>query len=156
MKTLILYSSKYGATREIAQRIANEIDDAVICDLKQNNIPSLNLFECVIIGSPLYVGMIRKEVKAFISRNAQALQEKNLGLYLSGMDESKEKTYFDTNFPREILQTATAKSFLGGIFDPQKAGIIARFIMKTVAKKTEYTNTITDEKIEGFTKTVKS
>lgn len=156
MKTLILYSSKYGATREIAQRIANETDGAVICDLKQNNIPSLNLFECVIIGSPLYAGMIQKKVKAFISQNAQALQEKNLGLFLSGMDESKEKTYFDTNFPREILQAATAKSFLGGTFDPKKAGIMARFIMKTIAKQTGYINTITDEKIEGFTKAVKS
>jgi hypothetical protein len=36
---------------------------------------------------------------------------------------------------------------IGGIFDPKKAGIIGQFIMKAVAKQSEYSDTIDDSKI---------
>ena len=81
MKTLILYASKYGATGEIAQRIAEKIPEATICHINQDEIPPLSPFDCIIIGSPLYAGMIRKEVKDFIVQNTSALSQKKLGLF---------------------------------------------------------------------------
>ena len=48
MKTLILYATKHGATREAAKRIAAKIPGAVFHDLKQDGIPALFDFDCVI------------------------------------------------------------------------------------------------------------
>ena len=150
MNTLILYATKYGTTREIAQRISNNIDNFVMHDLKQGDIPNLGEFDCVIIGSSLYAGTIRKEAKTFLSQNTNDLQNKKIGLFLCGIDESNGKKYFDDNFPADILRVAQAKSFLGGIFEPQKANVFERLIMKAVAKQPGHVNTVNDEKVKQF------
>ena len=147
MKTLILYATKHGAAREVAQRIANRTEGAVLHDLKQGDVPSLTDYDCVIIGSSIYAGMIRKEAKTFLTQNAEVLRDKRLGLFLCGMDAKQEQEYFKVNFSPETLQAAKIACFLGGIFDPKKAGIIGRFIMKAVAKQSEYLDTIDDSKI---------
>ena len=150
MKTLILYATKYGATKEIAEKIGSKMDSAVIYDVKQGNIPPLDEFERIIIGSSLYAGSIRKELKKFVSSNVKTISDKTVGVFLSGMGESESEGAFISNFPAEIIKKAKAKALLGGIFDPQKAGAMARFIMKIVTKQSGYINTINDEKIDRF------
>ena len=150
MKTLILYATKHGGTHDVAKRIAKKIHGAVIHDLKQANIPPLAEYDCVIFGSSIYVGQVRKEAKAFLVQNANKLKEKKLGLFLCGLQESEEKQCFASNFPPDILESAKATSFLGGIFDPDKAGFMERFIIKAVAKMKGYTDKIDNDKIERF------
>ena len=150
MRTLILYATKHGATREAAQRIAKHINGAVLHDLKQDGTPSLADFDCVIIGSSIYVGQIRKEAKTFLAQNADKLKEKRLGLFLCGLQENEEKQFFVSNFPQDILSAAKATAFLGGIFDPKRAGLMERFIIKVVAKLPGYMDKIDDGKIERF------
>jgi len=150
MKTLILYATKHGAAAEIAKKIADKIDGALIHDIKQPGVPSLADFDCIIFGSSLYAGAIRKEAKAFLKHNADALKAKKLGLFLSGMAANTNEGVFSTAFPENILVGAHAAAFLGGIFDPAKAGFFERMIMKAVTKKSEYMSTIDDEKITQF------
>jgi menaquinone-dependent protoporphyrinogen oxidase len=150
VKTLILFATKHGAAREISKRIAEKISGAVIHDLKESDIPPLADFDCVIIGGSLYAGMLRKEAKKFLTDNKDALAKKKVGIFLSGLDASKEKEYFDANIPAEILQASKTAAFLGGIFDPKKAGLFGRMIMKAVAKQTEYADVIDNEKIQKF------
>ena len=154
MKTLILYATKHGATAEIARRIAEQIEGSVIHDLKHGDIPSIDGFDCVIIGSAVYAGTIRKEAKTFLNQNASVLCEKNLGLFLSGMDASGEEKYFEANIPESIRQTATIASVLGGIFDPKKAGLFERLIMRLVSKRSGYISTIDDDKIKQFVEAI--
>ena len=156
MNTLILYATKHGATKEIAQRIANSLGGATLHDLKLGSVPALAGFDCVIIGSSLYAGSIRKEAKAFLSKPIGDLADKKVGLFLCGMDVNGENKYFDLNFPKNILSLAKASGMMGGIYDPQKAGMFERLIMKVVTKKSAYTNTINDEKIKQFAEVMKS
>jgi menaquinone-dependent protoporphyrinogen oxidase len=155
MNALILYATKHGATKEIAQRIAKHMPGETICDLKNSGIPSISQFDCVVIGSSVYVGSIHKEAKAFLSQNADALRSKRLGLFLSGLNADEEKIFFESNFKPDILQAAAANSFLGGVFDPKKTGMMARLVMKAVAKQSGYTNTVSDDKIEQFAEALK-
>ena len=150
MKTLILYATKHGATREAAKRIALKIPGAVLHDLKQANTSSLADFDCVIIGSSIYVGAIRKEAKTFLAQNADRLKDKKFGLFLCGLQENEEKQFFASNFPPDILTAAKETAFLGGIFDPKKAGFMERFVIKAVAKLPGYTNMIDNAKIDKF------
>lgn len=154
MKAIILYATKHGAAKEIAERIAKRLPGSMIYDLKDGGIPPVSQFDCVVLGSSIYAGAIHKEAKTFLTNNADTLRDKCLGLFLSGMDASREKEFFDANFPAEVLQTATVKSFLGGIFDPKKAGLIERFIMKAVAKQSAYSDTILDDKIGQFAEVI--
>jgi len=150
MKTLILYATKNGAAREAAQRIAGLSGSAVLHDLK-GGVPPLADYDCIILGSSVYVGSIRKEAKAFLKENTSVLLGKRLGLFLCGMDASNEQASLKANFPQELLQSAKAASFLGGIFDPKKAGVMGRLIMKVAVKQSEYTDTIDNGKIKQFT-----
>ena len=156
MKTLILYATKHGATREAAERIAQKIPGTMLHDLKQANIPPLADFDCVIFGSSIYVGSIRKEAKTFLEQNADRLKEKKFGLFLCGLQENEEKQFFASNFSPDILTAAKATAFFGGIFDPKKAGFMERFIIKTVAKLPEYTDRINNTKIDQFAEMMKS
>jgi len=150
MKTLILYATKYGAAREIAERIGNRISGAEICDLKSGNIPKPDNYDCIIIGSSIYAGTIRKEAKEYMTMNESELAGKTLGLFISGMSEGESETAFKANFPVALLEKAKTKAVLGGIFDPKKAGIMAKIIMKLVTKQSGYVNNITDDKIDKF------
>ena len=152
LKTLILYATKYGAAREIAERVSGALGGAELFDLKQDNIPDLREYECVIIGSSVYAGSIRKEAKLFLAKKANSLSDKQIGLFISGMskNEAENEKMFTNNFPEAILSTAKAKSLLGGVFDPQKAGGFERFVMKIVTKQKNLVNTIDEEKIKRF------
>jgi len=156
MNTLILYATKHGAAREIARRIANRLDDAEIHDLSQSGIPDLAEFDCVVVGSSVYVGMIRKEAKKYLRQNAESLKSKTLGLYVSCMDEGGKDTYFKSNFVPELLSAAKTTGILGGVFDPQKAGAIERFIIKVIKKSSAYIDLIDDAAIERFVNDLES
>ena len=156
MKTIILYATKHGAAAEIARRIADKIDGAVIHDLKQSEIPDLAGFDCVIVGSSVYAGMFRKEAKAFLSQNADVLRQKKLGLFISGMSSGEEEKKYADNVPKELLDSAKAVVMPGGIFDPKKAGFVARLIMKAVTKQSGYVDTIDNEKIKEFAEAMKA
>jgi len=149
MKTIILYATKYGATAEIARRVAEQMGGTVLHDLKQP-APDLSGFDCVIIGSSIYADSMRKEAKAFVAKNADVLMKKRLGLFLSTL--SGEGDFFAKNFSAQILQHAKAKAALGGIFDPTKAGGVERFLMKKIMKTSERVDRICDEGIRGFAK----
>ena len=155
MRTLILYATKYGATQDIATRIASHMGGAVLHNLKQGGVPDLAGFDYVLIGSSLYAGSIRKEAKVFLAQNAGQLRGKKIGLFLSGMAKSDEQKYFKDNFPSDLLQEAAAACFLGGIFDPQKAGAMERLIMKAVTKQAGYVDAIDHEKIKQFVELMK-
>lgn len=152
MKTIILYATKYGAAREIAKLIAGKISEASVFNLKEDTIPPLSQFDCVIIGGPLYAGMLRKEAKKFVELNAAELSDKKLGLFLSGLgtEQAKDLACFNGNFPEEILKKAKAKAFLGGIYDPSKAGWLERAVLKTITKQSSYINCISEDKIDKF------
>jgi menaquinone-dependent protoporphyrinogen oxidase len=152
LKTLILYATKYGAAGEIARRIAEKTDGAALHDLKKDDVPNLAEYDCVIVGSSVYAGRIRKEAKVFLSHNSEALRSKRFGLFISGMDTDNEKDVLAAAYSKELVQSAKTASLLGGIFDPDKAGFFERLIMRIVTKKSEYINTIDDEKIAEFVK----
>jgi len=157
MKTLILYATKHETTADIAKRIAAQIDGAVIHDLKQTPVPSMSDYDCIIIGSSVYIGKIRKEAKAFLSQNADMFREKMLGIFLCGLteDEKNQKVMFETNIPRDILKMAEATAFVGGIFEPEKFTRMERWLIKVGAGRTESANTVNDDEIQRFIDTIK-
>jgi menaquinone-dependent protoporphyrinogen oxidase len=155
MKTIILYATKYGATEDIAKRIGSKIEDSIIHNLKEK-LPALDNFDCIIFGSPVYAGAIRREAKAFLTQNANILTGKKFGLFLCGLGAENKEAYFNANFSPELLEKAKEKDFFGGIFDPKKANVFERLIIKLITKKSAYINLISGRKIEKFTEAIKA
>ena len=156
MRTLIIYATKYGATKIIAESIASHLEDADILDISSSHNPKISDYDCIVLGSPLTAGTIRKEIKEFANKYADELKSKNLGLYVSGLQASGEAEYFEQNFSSVLLETAKVKAFLGGIFDPEKCGFLARTAIKIITKLDRYTSTIDEEKIKLFAQNLKN
>lgn len=151
MKTLILYATKHGAVRKIAEMIAERLPGSTVCDVNSGTIPNLSEYDSVVLGGSLMAGQISKTLKEYAVQHSAELKKLRLGLFVSGLDESKEADYL-ANFPAELLAAARAKRFLGGIYDPSKCGFIERMIMKAVAKVSAYTETIDPGRVSLFAK----
>jgi len=65
MKTIVVYASKMGSTRKVAEYIAGKIGSEAI-DLKKNPRPDVSGFDRIILGSGVYVGGLSKRLIAFI------------------------------------------------------------------------------------------
>lgn len=85
-KILVAYASKYGATKQIAEKIGEVLQQAGLqaevaaVDGKRD----LNPYRAVILGSALYVGKWRKEAVQFMQANEKGLAERPLWLFSSG------------------------------------------------------------------------
>ena len=152
MKTHIIYTSYKGATKEIAHMIAERVPNSELCNLMVDPIPLMSKEDCVILGSPLTAGKIFKEMATFARHNSEILAQMRLGLFLSGLDPSREEKHFTNNFPVLLVASAKSKQFLGGIYDPAKCSFFERLAMRMVPKITAYTNTIDPAKIDLFVK----
>lgn len=151
MKTLVLYATKHGSTRDIAEMIAERLPGSTVCDLK-SSVPPLSGYDCVALGGPLMAGQIHSDVREFANNNSSALQKMRLGLFITGMDGSQESKYLETNFPEELLKAAKSKRYLGGVYDPSKCGFIERMVMKAAAKLSAYTSKAEPALIDLFVK----
>lgn len=85
-KILVAYASKYGATREIAQKIGDVLRQAVFQTdvLPVPDIRSLDSYQAVIFGSAIYIGNWPKEAATFIRTNEQTLARQPFWLFSSG------------------------------------------------------------------------
>lgn len=86
MKVLVVYASRHGGTRGIAERIG-EVLEAEGCEasvVTPDMAPAVASFDGVVIGSGVYMGSWLKEPLEFMRRNQAALAERPVWLFSSG------------------------------------------------------------------------
>ena len=88
-KAIIVYESKYGNTKQVAETIAEGMRqvagvEVLVNELKQVDSKQLAGFDAILIGSPNHIGNATGGIRKFIS-NLEKLQS-----------ESKSGAVFDT------------------------------------------------------------
>lgn len=85
-KVLITYSSKHGATGEIAEKIGAILKDSGIENIVEpvSNIPSVEGYRAVIVGSGVYIGSWRKDAKKFLIKHTKELSGMPVWVFSSG------------------------------------------------------------------------
>ena len=83
---LVAYASKYGATREIAEKIGEVLRQAGLqADvLPVNGVRDIGPYQAVILGSAIYIGQWPKEAVAFLQVNEKILAARPFWLFSSG------------------------------------------------------------------------
>ena len=136
MKTLILYYSKYGTTEKCAKMLADKIEGgADVVGYAQRRKARLENYDTVIIGAPVYMGMLKK-MKSFCEKNLSKLLTKKVGLFICHMDQ--EESIGDKAakyFPQELIEHAASIMGFGGAMDTEKMGKFDRYIYENVAKE---------------------
>jgi menaquinone-dependent protoporphyrinogen oxidase len=117
MKTLIIYSSKYGYVKECVDRIKAEIgmETEVVEAKKGLQGRKISEFDLVIIGSAIYAGSTTRAVRTFCTKHEQELLAvSHLGLFLCGTDPDTIEQNFQKGFPSALLEKAEMKEWFGG------------------------------------------
>ena len=86
MTTLVGFSSKYGATEGIAERIARKLREAGQDALARPvaSVDDPEVYDAFVIGSSAYMGSWRKNATEFVRRNQELIQAHPVWLFSSG------------------------------------------------------------------------
>lgn len=104
MKNLVVYASRKGNTKEIAESIARELQCDSI-DLKKTTIEEINLeaVDNIFLGSGIYAEFLNGQIKKFLTsdnlRTAAKKSEKNIVFFVTwvgnpgSVEKAIEKSY---------------------------------------------------------------
>ncbi|WP_241988668.1 flavodoxin domain-containing protein [Cryobacterium breve] len=142
MTVLVGFSSKYGATEGIAERIARRLreagQDAVARPAA--SVDKADTYDAFVIGSSTYMGSWRKEATEFVRRNRELLSGHPVWLFSSGplgtagkdaqgrdlLKESEPKQFEEFS---EALQPRGMQVFFGAL-DPRVLGRRDRLVRR--------------------------
>ena len=115
MSTIVIYKSKYGATKTYAEWIAEELDCKAI-DAKDAKIEDLLGYDTIIYGGGLYAEVINGAT--LITRNLEKLDGKKIIIYSTAITPLKYREYYDKlvvekNFKPEMLDKIKVYNFMG-------------------------------------------
>ena len=83
---LIAYATKHGSTHEVAEAIAARLAAAGVeaHTLAANRVRSLDEYQAVVLGAPLYMGRWHADARAFLHRFADELAGRPLAVFALG------------------------------------------------------------------------
>jgi menaquinone-dependent protoporphyrinogen oxidase len=86
MKVLVCAASKYGATSEIAQAVADVLAErgCTVTVLPPEKVRAVEEFDAVVLGSAVYMGQWLKPARELARRTAGALAGRPVWLFSSG------------------------------------------------------------------------
>lgn len=87
IRTLVVYSSKYGSTRDAAKIIALINGLAMYCSVDEFK-PEYKEFENIIIGSPLLQEKLEPSIIEFVGNNRDWLKEKPVSLFCTCLNKN--------------------------------------------------------------------
>ncbi len=115
MNAIVIYKSKYGATKTYAQWIAEELNCEAV-DFKNVKINDILKYDTVILGGGLYAEMIAGAT--LITKNIDKLSGRKLIIYTTGLTpldcrEYYDKLVFEKNFKDVDMTNIKVFNFLG-------------------------------------------
>jgi menaquinone-dependent protoporphyrinogen oxidase len=152
MKTLILYTTTYGYSEEIAKSIASHYPDATLQNIQKDRNVDLSKVDHVILGGSVYMGKIHKSLSSFALAHESELLKKKLGLYVCCLYGDKYMEEMKTNFPSTLIEHAYATENFGGKLQTEKMSFLHKMIMKMVAKSEQGMGVVLayPERVEEF------
>lgn len=141
---LVTYASKYGSTKEIAEKIGEVLRQAGLqADvLPVEGIRDLTQYQAVILGSAVYIGKWQKEAVEFLQAHEKTLADRPVWLFSSGPTGEGDPVELlegwrlpaalqpvaDRIQPRDI-------AVFHGYINPEKLNFIEKWAVKSLVKK---------------------
>ncbi|MBN2414099.1 flavodoxin domain-containing protein [candidate division KSB1 bacterium] len=146
MKILIVYSSGYGSTKEVAERIGKLLGEEKSFEITMSSIDlvsSILEYDGIIVGSSVRADLPLANVRDFFARERFVLPGKKVAFFAvclaANCEEGREKIKKNfimpifENYPKIKLLAAEA---FGGKIDFEKLNPVMKNLMKKVLKKT--------------------
>ncbi len=131
MKSVVIFSSRYGSTARAAAALAQRVG-ADLVDIGKSK-PNLNSYDKVIVGGPIFAGSLPANLKKFCTENQTALLSKRLGLFICCAREGQEAVdQLNAAFPAELTSHASVSAVLGGAVILEKHNFLIKALLKKV------------------------
>ncbi|MDD5367901.1 MAG: flavodoxin domain-containing protein [Anaerolineaceae bacterium] len=141
---LVTYASKYGATREIAEKIGEGLRQAGLqTDVTPvSAIRELDRYKAVILGSALYIGKWQKEAATFLQANEKLLANRPVWLFSSGPTGKGDPLELveGRRLPADLQPVANRIqprdiAVFHGFINPGKLNFMEKWAIKSIVKK---------------------
>lgn len=138
MKTIIIYASTYGFTKDCVDKLAKQLKDEIVCiNIMSEKVPELDDFDYVLIGGSIYMGQIQKKIKEFCAAHLEELSHRRVGLFLScGLLDNLE-LHMKNSFPETLLKNAISKECFGGELRMDKMKMVHKLLTNVMKKAAE-------------------
>jgi menaquinone-dependent protoporphyrinogen oxidase len=132
---LVAYGTRYGSTREVAETVASTLQEQGLdTDVKTaREVRSLEGYDAVMLGTPLYMGALHKDVRALLESSREALERTPFALFAlgpikadDGVDDSREQ--FVKALAKLPLLTPASTAVFVGAYDPARLGFKDKMI----------------------------
>jgi menaquinone-dependent protoporphyrinogen oxidase len=135
MNVLVASASRHGATREIADLIGATIAArGVRTDIREiGDVPALEGYDAVVIGSAVYMGGWIRSARAFVERHADELAARPTWLFSSGPIGDPPKPDAETAVRvDDLIQAAHAREhrLFAGRLDLNRLGLVQRTVAR--------------------------
>ena len=135
MKIAIIYYSKHGTTEKVSHFIGEKLSPELeYISLKKFHNPDIHDYDRIILGTSIYAGHPAKLMSKFCNKNRTLLEQKVIGLFICGMNDTQEVEQLKNAFPEYLYSNAVAEAFLGGEFLFNKMNFIEKFITRKITK----------------------
>jgi len=157
MKTLIIYTTKYGCVQKVANILKSKLNGKVDSfNIIKENAPPLDEYDNIILGGSIYFGKIQKELTSFITENLSLLLKKRIGLFIcaGAPDPQTRCKELESVFPSDLYNHALSKEIFGYSIDYQKLNFIDKLITKAVRGDKSNVSEIYEDRINNFAKVI--
>lgn len=135
---LVAFATRYGSTQEVAEAIAATLrEQGFTVDVQpMSNVRSLEGYDAVVLGSPIYIGHWHKDALSFLAQHREALTQRPVAVFALGPThdpyDAEEwqgvRTQLDQELAKYPWLTPVALELFGGKYDPAKLSFAHRLL----------------------------
>ncbi|OMD41647.1 flavodoxin domain-containing protein [Paenibacillus odorifer] len=157
MKTIIIYTSKYGCTEKAAYLLKNQLgEETEVVNLMLAKEPALERYDTVILGGSIYYGKIQKKMTEFTSKYQNELSKKRVGLFIcAGAKGEQAAQELKSSFPEKLYDQSITKEVFGDEIYEEKFTLLDRLVLRMLKGKGMSVNGLSKETIERFALAIK-
>ncbi|MGE5465395.1 MAG: flavodoxin domain-containing protein [Betaproteobacteria bacterium] len=147
MKALIVYGTRGGSTKQIAEEIGKVFGGqgyaVTVKDAKDTRGVDVNVFDLVVVGSSVWANMWKRQATGFLKKNAKKLANKKVALFSSGLagDDPANMAAANQSIAKAAAKFPAIKplalAYFGGCVNFDSPSFMARLMANAMKKDFE-------------------
>lgn len=138
-RILVAYASKKGSTADIARAIARELGNAgfVVDVTRMEDVSSLEPYDALVLGTPVYAGKFLADIPAFVRRNSERIARIPIAGFITGIAPVFPEAGDPDAIAEKLVQAMgpgkpVAVTMFAGKFESREHGILVRSLGKVM------------------------